>query len=290
MSITEPGSPEWLRIITASKVAAIIGVSPWESPYSMWMKMAGRVTPEPTSTVQRRGQLLEPAIIEWWREQHDVSTLVQQVTYTHGDWAAATPDAVVAFDDDTQALLEVKTAARTDDWDNDGQTSIDGIPIYYWTQTQWQMHVSGIHTTYVALLGPFLEFSEYRIDYDPEHSTAVEAHCREFYDSLSADVPPPLDDTVATYNTVRRLHDGIDKTQTLELVPGVAAAYIDAVNVEKEAVADARMQKAQLLDLMGDAAYAECQGVRIARRQATRGTPALIQVAKEMPAQLQEPA
>lgn len=290
MSITEPGSPEWLRIVTASKVPAIIGVSPWESPYSMWMKMAGRITPEPTTTAQRRGQLLEPAIIEWWRDRHDITALAQQVTYTHGDWAAATPDAVVAFTDDTQALLEAKTAARVDDWDNDGETSIDGIPIYYWAQVQWQMHVSEIHTTYVALLGPFLEFIEYRIDYDSEHSAAVEAHCREFYDSLTAETPPPLDDTVPTYEAVRRLHDGIDKTQAVEIDRELAGAYVYALNAEKQAADDARKRKAELLDLMGDAAYAEYNGIRIARRQATRGAPALIQIAKELPAPIQEPA
>lgn len=290
MSITEPGSPEWLRIITASKVPAIIGVSPWESPYSMWMKMAGRITSEPTSTVQRRGQLLEPAIIEWWREQHDVEALVQQVSFARDDWAAATPDAVATFGDGSQALLEAKTAARTDDWDNDGQTSIDGIPIYYWTQIQWQMHVSGIHAAHVALLGPFLEFSQYQVEYDAGHSAAVEAHCREFYDSLAAATPPPLDDTLATYDTVRRINDGIDKAQAVELDPQVAFEYVEAMRDEKDATASARQRKTELLDLMGDAAYADCQGARIARRQATKGAAALIQVAKEIPTPRQESA
>jgi hypothetical protein len=28
-----PGSAEWLREMTASKVAAVLGLSPWESPF-----------------------------------------------------------------------------------------------------------------------------------------------------------------------------------------------------------------------------------------------------------------
>ena len=28
---------EWLRRVTASKVAAILGLSPWASPYSTWL-------------------------------------------------------------------------------------------------------------------------------------------------------------------------------------------------------------------------------------------------------------
>ena len=38
-----PGSPAWTRRITATKVAAILGVSPWDSPRSMWAKMRGEM-------------------------------------------------------------------------------------------------------------------------------------------------------------------------------------------------------------------------------------------------------
>ena len=43
----EPGSASWLRQVTASKVAAILGVSPWHSPLSMWRLMKGLDEPEP---------------------------------------------------------------------------------------------------------------------------------------------------------------------------------------------------------------------------------------------------
>jgi len=26
----EPGNPEWLRVMSASKIAAVLGLSPWE--------------------------------------------------------------------------------------------------------------------------------------------------------------------------------------------------------------------------------------------------------------------
>ena len=282
----KPGTPEHTRLVTASKVAAILGVSKWESPYSMWMKMAGRVTQEPTSTVQARGNYLEPAILAWWRDQHGIvpAEFYEQPYYTLGDWAAATPDAAtnLGIHDETRVLVEAKSAARLDEWDNDGDngTSIDGVPIYYWVQLQWQMHVSGIHTAYLALIGTFLEFKEYKVEYDAAHSAAVEAHCREFFDSLAADEPPPLDGTTATYDVVRKQHEGVDKGEKVEVDFDTAVIYINAMNEAKDAAEAERLAKSELLDLMGDAAYADCDGVRIARRQAGKGAASLRQVAK----------
>lgn len=283
-----PGSPEHLALVTASKVAAILGVSKWESPYSLWMEMKGRTTREPTSTVQARGNYLEPAILAWWFGQHPEYDMTEtQPYFTLGDWAAATPDAIglgwdAVNECSERVLVEAKSASRLDDWDNDGEdgTSIDGVPIYYWVQIQWQMHVSGVDRAYLALIGTFLEFKEYVIEYDATHSGAVEAHCREFFDSLAADEPPPLDGSVATYDVLRKQYDGIDKDLTVELEPAVAVEYVDAVNDAKDSAERERLAKSTLLDLMGDAAYADCDHVRIARRQAGKGAASLRQVAK----------
>src|SRR5690606_6484943 len=157
-----PGSPEWARRITASKVAAILGLSPWEAPRSLWHRMRGDLPREGSTDVQRRGHYLEPAILAWWRDQHDVlpksevpvdgewvKAWEEQPTYTLGDWAAATPDAR-AWVDGTDAfsavLVEAKSTAQ--EWDE--------LPAYYLTQVIWQMHVSGIHRCHVPVIGPRL--------------------------------------------------------------------------------------------------------------------------------------
>jgi hypothetical protein len=62
----EPGSPEWLRAITPSKVAAILGVSRWESPYSLWHRMKGTVPPEGPKDIFQIGHDYEPAAATRW--------------------------------------------------------------------------------------------------------------------------------------------------------------------------------------------------------------------------------
>ena len=38
-----PGAPEWCARVTASKVAGILGLSPWDSPLRTWHVMAGNL-------------------------------------------------------------------------------------------------------------------------------------------------------------------------------------------------------------------------------------------------------
>jgi hypothetical protein len=60
-----PGSPEWCAEMTASKVAAVLGLSPWDSPYSLWYQMAGQVDRGIETVNQTRGHYLEPAVAAW---------------------------------------------------------------------------------------------------------------------------------------------------------------------------------------------------------------------------------
>lgn len=276
-----PGSPEWTRRITASKVAAILGVSPWESPRSLWHTMRGDVQRPEANDAQRRGTYLEDGVLRWWRDQHEMRAASipyrdewheqwnPQPVFTLGEWAAATPDAVAMIGTDGEAdwervLVEAKTASYDDDW---GDPGTDAIPAYYLVQVQWQMHVSGIRRCYVPVLTSRLRFAEYVVDYDEATGPLLERRCREFYDSLASDVPPDLDDTVATFETVKRLHPEIDRGAEVELTETEARDLVAACAELKEWEAAERYHRSRVIERMGRAQYATYQGVRIARRQ-----------------------
>lgn len=276
----DPGSPGWLRLMTASKVSAILGASPWESPRSMWHKMRNDLPEEPTTTVQARGHYLEPAVLAWWADEHDIDRTDPdqwrtQPLYLSDGWAAATPDAE-AFMDGDLVLVEAKSARELEEW---GAPGTDEIPAHYLIQTFWQMHVSGIHTCYVPIIGTFLDFAEYRVEYDPAVGADLEAVCREFMNSLHADRPPDLDDTKATYDALRKLYRQVEDTQ-LEIPRDIAVEYLDALADRKAAEARERLAKATVLDLMGEHRFATCGGVKVARRQPNKTGFQLNQVAK----------
>ena len=273
-----PGSPAWSSRITASKVAPILGVSPWESQRSVWHQMHGDLPREESNDAMKRGHYLEPAILAWWRDRHpDYATHASQPTYTMGDWAAATPDMVAHRSAADMVLVEAKSAAHDDDW---GDPGTDVIPTYYLCQVYWQMHVSGVRRCYVPIIGPRLKFAEYVVDYDPAIGADLERRMRAFYDSLSADEPPPLDDSVATFDAIRKLHKDIERGESVELTALQAWALVDRHHALKALGANARGIKSEVIAAMGRAQYATHNGVRIARRQPRGEDVTFVVVAK----------
>lgn len=271
----EPGTPGWLRLMTASKVAAVLGVSKYDSPRSLWHKMRNELPEQAQTKVQSRGHFLEPAVLAWWLDQHDHNSdrLVRQPVFLLGDWAAATPDAVT---DDASVLVEAKSARDDEHW---GPAGTDEVPAEYLVQAYWQMHVSGIHECRIPMIGPWLEFAEYVVKYDTTIGAELERRCRAFWDSLHDDQPPALDDSKPTYDALRQLHRAIDADKVVELSPALAREYIEAKAAEKSAAARCRAASAAVLEQMTDARYGDCGGVRVARRQPNKTGFQLNQVA-----------
>lgn len=280
VDVLEPGSPGWLRLMTASKVAAILGASPWDSPRSMWHKMRNELPDEPQTKVQSRGHYLEPAVLAWYADEHgldrdDPDQWRVHPLYVLGGWAAATPDAEATLVAGKR-LVEAKSARELEEW---GTPGTDEIPAYYLIQSFWQMHVSGIGVTDVPIIGAFLDFALYTVVYDAGVGTELEQRCQAFMGSVAADRPPSLDDTTATYDAMRRLYRVIEQT-AVEIPLATSREYLEALAGRKAAEARERAAKSTVLDLMGEARYATTAGVRVARRQPNKTGFQLNQVAK----------
>lgn len=292
MSAPTPGSDEWRKVVTASKAAAIIGVSPWESPYSIWHEMKHGVAREQNDAM-RRGNYLEPAILAWWRDQHPellaMSPMSEQRWFPHEDWAGATVDGCLWAADPAELgllpsgigrpsdIVEAKSAVRMDEW---GRPGTDEIPAYYLAQVYFQLAVTGAERCYVPVIGPYLEFSEYVVEADAEFQADILAQCRTFYDTLAADEPPNLDGSVATYNVARKIHADIEAKTTVELTPQDAHEFVASALALDEAEQRARLARSTLLEVMGRAQFADSHGIRVARRQNSAHGVNLVRVAK----------
>lgn len=282
MTAPPPGSPEWLKTVSASKVAAILGVSPWESPRSLWHLMRGDLPPQAQNAAMSRGQYLEAGVLAWWRDQHpEVTDLTEQHYATRADmpWAAATLDALAQDTHGNTIVVEVKTAARADEW---GEPGSDEIPAYYAAQVLWQLAMvpDAAFACCAVLLGPGLELREYVIQRDPDLIEAIVGRCKAFFDSLSADVPPDLDDSLATFEAIRALHPDIDAGECVELSLAQAGEFLDAGDAAKAAVTRERAAKTVVLDALGKAQYGTHEGLRVARRQPSRNGVSLYSATK----------
>jgi hypothetical protein len=250
--------------------------------------MRGELPRDPQTSAQSCGHYLEPAILAWWRDQHDIlgNALTWQThpSYTLGDWAAATPDAVAYLNEtDGWVLVEAKSTNTWGDWGDDGT---DAIPTYYLVQVLWQLHLAQLARCYVPVIGPRLDFREYVIDYVPEFGQQLEARMRTFYDSLADGESPPLDDTVATWNAVRKIHPEIDD-ETVQVPLEVAYELAEATTLLDAAERRDRLARTTVVDLMGRARWADCNGVRVARRQPAAWGVNFVPVLKD-PTKLEE--
>lgn len=283
-----PGSPEWARRVSPSKAAAILGLSPWDSPRATWHKMHGDIPRDDETPAMERGNLCEPAVLAWWRKHHTHETWGEQVTMTLGEWCVATPDALTDFEG-APILVEAKTAANMDDW---GDPGTDQIPTYYLTQVYVAMHVFHLNgvpveRTHVPVLGGRrLLFSNYVVEYNAAIGAELLARLKDFHDSLSTDEPPPLDDSVATFNAVRKAHPDIDRGESVELTEKEARDLVNWCDEIKSTEASVRRVKSVAIDRMGRAQYATHNGVRIARRQSRGNDVSFVVLAK--PADLTE--
>lgn len=280
------GSPEWhaarRQRIGGSTIAAILGLSPWESPFSVWCQMAGLADPPPQTKAQERGHYLEPAVAAWFADQHPDWKIVEAGTYVHAerDWQLANPDRLIIYPGDdgcASAVLEIKTAADDAGW---GRPGTDEIPVYYRTQVQWYLDTLGLQRAYVAVLTGRLRFAEYVVDYDPADAAIMRDHAEEFLAALLWGEKPDLDSHPATYTTLQQLHPQIDNT-TVDLDDATAAEYIEAYTEHKRAEARLNAARARLAAAMGTARAAKWRDQVIATRQAKNGgTPHLVTASK----------
>lgn len=284
-----PGSPEWLRLMSASKVAAVLGVSPYQSPYSLWHEMKGATRAE-TTEVQKRGHLLEAAVLDWWYDRHAIirGTGNRQHTARLDDWGIATLDDVVSTLSGAVGL-EAKTTGSWDEWGEDGT---DEVPAHYYAQCLWQLACDpDLVRVYVPVLGPRLDFREYVVERDDALIASVIDRCRRFYDSLEQDTPPALDDHVATLAVLKRIHPDIDEGAEAVIPDDLAAEYVTADLEHKAAEAAKRAAQARVLAEAGTAQYIHAtSGVKVARRQPNRSGVSLVRVAKTIPAPALEAA
>jgi len=267
----EPGSTPWLQCMSASKVAAMLGLDPtYDSPYSLWHKMNGTVPPQAATNITRRGHYLEPAIAAWFQDQHpDWHVVAPAGTWQRDDnpWMVSSPDGLITTPGGTQPRgAEFKSARNDWQW---GEEHTDQIPVGYAAQCQWQMLVGGYSVTHVAVITTGLDFKEYVVEACADDAEYLMSEAEKFMASLRDGVEPDLDGHDQTYQAIRHMHPLIDGTE-VELDAQTAAIYAETAEAFKQAEQAKKFAVSQVAKAMGNAQRAQFGGVTYARRQAKK--------------------
>jgi putative phage-type endonuclease len=263
-----PGSADWLQTMSASKVAAALGLSPYDSPFSLWHKMAGNVEAESQDPQLLRGHYLEQGVVDWFAAQHPDWTIDAGGSWRHPEHPryTAQPDRLIRLYGGEIRGLEAKTAADTDEW---GEPGTDQIPIGYRAQVMWQMDVLGTRITHVAVLSAYLQFNEYVVHYDADEAAYIRERAQAFLDTLPGapgEAQPSIDGHTATYDAIRALHPLINGSD-VELDHETARRYCTARHALKNAETEARHAAALVAEALGLGKRARYLGKTIADRR-----------------------
>ena len=169
---------EWLKAreegIGASEVSAVLGVSPWETPFSLYLKKTHQVPPTEENEAMRRGHYLEDAVVQWWMHETGeqvIKASAADIIYVNPEhpYMRVTPDRIVRG---RKKILEVKSTAVQ---------MGEKIPVYYEAQCQYQMYVTGIHQAELIYIQGGLTFGRFVVDYDPGFAQYIASKVTEFW-------------------------------------------------------------------------------------------------------------
>lgn len=203
----ENGSDEWhaLRnepgVIGGSDIAAVAGLSQWESPYTKWAKKTGQIPDsiEPSMSM-RLGTKLEAPILEIFSEEHPELELYTTGTWANKEepWMRANPDALYADSTGEFGILEIK-------FSRDYWTS---VPQNYRAQVLWYMRVFGLRKAkLVALAGS--TYQEFDIEWDQFEADTLFGAAIRFRNHVTQVRPPQWDGSTSTLETVKKLNPNI---------------------------------------------------------------------------------
>jgi len=295
--------PRWLaerrKGVTATDITAILGLSPYQSPFGLWWEKTSPDMPaHEDSDRLRLGRELEPYIRTRWAESSDKAlygTGEGLFRSTSLPWQLATPDAVLYEDVFNPELGELgdfepqlAAVAEYKSWaDADKASWQDGPPPRVRAQNLWQMDTLDVATGHVGVV--FLPSGEFR-SYVIEHGDlcrergywtfGADEDCRacgdlkvmraaghEFYRRMLGELPPPdVDGSAATLAALRARFADPRKDKTAPVDADLWEHYTDIKHLVKTTEQLMRGDEALIREQIGEASLIEVGGEVVGRR------------------------
>jgi len=265
-TITEPRavptSEQWLADrrtgIGASESPAVLGLSPWKSPFQLWSEKCGLIDPPDMSDNEPAefGIRLERPIAEAFADrtgrkvnlwpQH---SLLRAVDYP---WLLCTPDAVQESSRG-EGSVQIKTVGQ---WGY-RQHWRDGPPLMYQVQCQHELKVTGFAwgTLVVLIGGQRLRYFDF--ERNDKFLAALIPKLKDFWRAIETRTPPEVDGSLVTAQVLAKLHPD-DNGQTIVL-PQEATDWTAKLEEAKASIKDAEEVKVacenRIKAALGDATF-----------------------------------
>ena len=218
----------WRRAgVGGSDVAGILGLSPWASPYSVWVSKVTALDDEDNERFEF-GRRAEPMLAEWFEDRTGLFVFGEQTWCSHRDtpWARCTVDGFV-YEHPGPATMQDAIAVA--EWKTTSDAPWDEVPAHYATQATWSMYVCDLPAVFFGVLHLAYgrpTFRTYEFARDAADEAFVVERCTAFYERhvLGGD-PPPIDGSQATTDALKGQWEGAG---------GIVEADVDALALVEE--------------------------------------------------------
>jgi putative phage-type endonuclease len=197
---------EWLKArmsgIGGSDAAAIIGLNPWATPYTVWADKTGRIPPKEDNEIMRQGRDLEQYVADRWMEETGKKCRRRTKILSNPDYPFALAN-VDRWVNGENAGLECKTTSIM----NLKKFKGGEFPETYYCQCVHYMAVTGADRWYLGVLVLSQGFHTFVIERDEDEIKALMDAERDFWKHVESDTPPPVDGLDPTTDAINTIYD-----------------------------------------------------------------------------------
>lgn len=185
MSITKEQLAARATGVGASEVAIALGMSPYATPFDLYLAKRGEVAAMQEETRPMRfGNAVEPFILsEFEREHPELGSLVRAPDTMRRGAMLAHLDAWVPG----RCNVQAKTARDRRGW---GESGSPDVPQHYLLQVQAEMLLANVSVSFVPVLFGGADYDEFVVEADRELQELVEDGVHDFWQRVERGEPP----------------------------------------------------------------------------------------------------
>lgn len=208
---------EWVESrksgIGGSDAAAIVGLSPYSTPYTVWADKTGRIPPVEDNEAMRQGRDLEEYVAYRFCEETGKRCRRKNAILKNTDYpfAHANVDRWVVSEN---AGLECKTTTTL----SLKKFKNGEFPDTYYCQCMHYMAVTGADRWYLAVLVLGRDFMVFTIERDEEEIMALMEQEASFWEYVERDEEPPVDGLDSTGKAIGAIYADVQDDGVVDLM------------------------------------------------------------------------
>jgi putative phage-type endonuclease len=262
-SMSADARHDWRRAgIGGSDIAALVGLSRYASPTSLYYEKTGQVEPDHTDTERQRiGRRMESVLAEEFHDRTGLHCVAAQTLWANPQhpFARCTVDGIANDTTDRDDLHDT-TNLGTIQFKTDGRFGWpDGVPANIRAQCVWEMGVTGLPMSWLVVMFAGFRVEVFELPFDHDAAAdwlfMLETAERFWTDNVCAGVPPPTDDHEATTRTLEEVFtpDPALQRPVDDDARELVAKVVDAQAMTKAYKANEDALRNQLRAVIGDA-------------------------------------